>query len=113
MPYILDEFAYFFEDAFDTTDPSFPNCSVNRPPGASAAGRMYIANHFLDDAIGTVDVPGRVDASKTNAATGVGSIGAQAATCSALYGRNPNCVLVDFEDQGHVFVAQNALNGLL
>lgn len=112
-PYILDEFAYFFEDAFDTTDPSFADCSVNRPPHADPKGRMYIANHFLSSEIAGLDVPDRADVGTTNAATGgKGSIGKQAGTCAALYGRNPNCVLVDFEDKGQVFRAQSALNGL-
>ncbi|KAJ9318269.1 hypothetical protein DTO271D3_1526 [Paecilomyces variotii] len=111
IPYILDEFSYFFETPYDVTDPSFSNCSIDRPPGASASGRMYIVNHFLDVDILGVLVPDRVAAPTTNAVSGNGSIGAQAALCEGLYGRVPNFVLVDFTDQGDVLGAQESLNG--
>jgi len=111
VPYILDEFAYFFETPYDVTDASFPDCSVNRPAGASPSGRMYIVNHFLDLDIFGILVPDRGAAGTTNAATGTGSIGAQSALCESLYSRPPNFVLVDFTDQGNVIAAQNALNG--
>ncbi|KAL8904859.1 MAG: hypothetical protein Q9171_006897 [Xanthocarpia ochracea] len=48
VPYILDEFAYFFETPFNTLDPTFSQCSLDRPPNAKPDGRMYIVNHFLD-----------------------------------------------------------------
>ncbi|RLL93563.1 hypothetical protein CFD26_103181, partial [Aspergillus turcosus] len=112
VPYILDEFSYYFETPYDVTDPTFPDCSINRPPGASAAGRMYIVNHFLDVDILGILVPDRLRAPLTNSVSGSGSIGAQGALCSSLYGRNPNVVLVDFVDQGQVMQAQAALNGV-
>ena len=111
IPYILDEFTYFFETPYDTTDPTFPQCTIDRPPGATADGRMYIVNHFLDVSIGGIDVPDREALNTTNAATGTGSIGAQADLCIGFYGRAPVGVLVDFFDQGDVFAAQDALNG--
>lgn len=110
MPYILDEFAYFFETPYDVTDPSFPGCSIDRPPNASPAGRMYIVNHFLDIEIFGIHIPDRERAGQTNAATGKGSIGNQSALCCSLYGREPNVVLVDFVDQGEVMKAQRMLN---
>ena len=110
VPYILDEFTYFFETPYDTTDPSFPECTLDRPPGATPDGRMYIVNHFLDLDIAGIDIPDRMALNTTNAATGVGSIGAQADLCIGLYGRAPWGVLVDFFDQGNVFAAQNTLN---
>ncbi|KAJ5157010.1 uncharacterized protein N7482_008110 [Penicillium canariense] len=109
--YILDEFAYYFETPYDVTDSSFSGCSIDRPSGASASGRMYIVNHFLDVDILGVKVPDRDAAATTNAATGKGSIGAQAAVCEALYNRAPNVVLADFVDKGNVIEAQNELNG--
>ncbi|KAJ5363818.1 uncharacterized protein N7496_009531 [Penicillium cataractarum] len=111
VDYILDEFAYYFETAYDVTDSSFSSCSIDRPSGASASGRMYIVNHFLDVDILGVKIPDRGAASTTNAATGKGSIGAQAAECEALYNRAPNAVLLDFVDKGNVMEAQNQLNG--
>ncbi|KAI9749568.1 MAG: hypothetical protein M4579_006819 [Chaenotheca gracillima] len=111
-PYILDEFSYFFETPFDTTDPAFPQCSLDRPAGAKPDGRMYIVNHFLDLDIFGVDIPDRGADAATNAATGTGSIGSQDDLCASQYGRKPNFVLVDNFDTGDVFTAQKTLNGL-
>lgn len=73
---------------------------------------MYIVNHFLDSDILGVDVPDDGADYTTNAATGNGSIGAQADLCTSKWGRVPNFVLVDMFDRGKVFAAQDALNGV-
>lgn len=114
VPYILEEFNYFFETPYDTTDPTFPECSIDRPSGASATGRMYLVNHFLDIDILGIDIPDEMAASTTNAATGSGSIGAQVGICVGLYGRYPNVVLLDYFDQGSPgwSDAQNTMNGV-
>ncbi|KAI9845392.1 MAG: hypothetical protein M1837_004870 [Sclerophora amabilis] len=112
VPYLLDEFAYFFETPFDTTDPAFPQCDLDRPAKAKPDGRMYIVNHFLDINIDGILIPDHPDDTNTNAATGTGSIGAQVDLCTQKYGRRPNFVLVDFFDQGDVFTAEKRLNGL-
>ncbi|KAJ5106259.1 hypothetical protein N7456_002934 [Penicillium angulare] len=109
--YILDEFAYYFETPYDVTDSTFSNCSIDRPPGASASGRMYLVNHYLDVDLFGVDVPDRDAADTTNAATGDGSLGAQATDCEGLYDHAPNVMLADFVDKGDVITAQNNLNG--
>ena len=112
IPYILDEFAYFFETPFDTTDPNFAECTLDRPAGASPDGRMYIVNHFLDINVLGILIPDKGADQTTNAATGTGSIGAQVGLCETTYGRKPKGVLVDDFDKGNVFAAQNAMNGL-
>lgn len=112
VPYILDEFSYFFETPYDVTDPAFSRCKIDRPPNASPDGRMYIVNHFLDVDVLGIKIPDREKADQTNAATGKGSIGAQCQVCEGLYGREPNVVLVDFVDKGNVMKAQKILNGL-
>ncbi|KAJ5325790.1 uncharacterized protein N7506_008892 [Penicillium brevicompactum] len=112
VDYIQDEFAHYFETAYDVTDASFSSCSIDRPSGASATGRMGLVNHFLDVDIFGVKVPARDKADTTNAASGKGSIGAQATSCEGLYGRAPNVVLADFVDKGEVIKAQRSLNGL-
>ncbi|KGO66222.1 hypothetical protein PITC_046060 [Penicillium italicum] len=109
--FIQDEFAYYFETAYDVTDTSFSNCSIDRPSGAAATGRMGIVNHFLDVDVFGAKIPARERAGTTNAATGSGSIGAQAALCAGLYGRAPNVILADFVDKGDVIAAQKNLNG--
>ena len=111
VPYILSEFdSYIFETPYDTTDPSFPECTLDRPSGASPDGRMYIVNHFLDQNVLGVDVPDNGADFTTNAANGVGGIYTQAKLCMQKYDRPPNFVLVDRFDRGHVFWAQHLLN---
>lgn len=73
---------------------------------------MYIVNHFLDISIFGIDIPDTAADAITNAATGSGSIGAQAGICEGLYGYAPKGVLVDNYDVGDVFTAQTALNAL-
>ena len=73
---------------------------------------MYIVNHFLDTNLDGILIPNVGAANKTNAATGPGSIGSQAAICEGLYGRAPKGVLVDYMDAGAVFTAEANLNGL-
>ncbi|KAI4245429.1 MAG: hypothetical protein L6R40_002489 [Gallowayella cf. fulva] len=116
VPYLHNEFSYFWETPFDTLDPSFPSCKIDRPVGLEKfpdawKRRMYIVNHFLDTKIGGVQVPDRRDAAKTNAWMGKSSIGAHAGRCAALYGRAPAAVLVDYVDKGEGFMAQDILNG--
>ncbi|EMD00951.1 hypothetical protein BAUCODRAFT_190188 [Baudoinia panamericana UAMH 10762] len=92
VPYILDEFTYFFETPYDTTDPDFNECTLDRPAGGSPNGRMYIVNHFLDQSIFGILIPDDGADYTTNAASGTGSIGAQAELCKSTYGRAPNFV---------------------
>lgn len=115
VPYILPEFLYFWETPFDMTDPSFPQCIIDRPGGLAenhtqAYQRMYIINHFLDTLVMGMDIPDRRDARKTNAATGTDSIDAQVYLCQQQHGRAPKGILVDFFDKGDVFQVQDRLN---
>jgi hypothetical protein len=94
VPYILPEFTYYFETPYDVTSTSaFASCAIDRPSGASATGRMYIVNHFLDVDLLGVDIPDYAALSTTNS---ISSILAQADVCAGLYGRWPNVVLVSF-----------------
>ena len=114
-PYILDEFTYFFETPFDTTDPSFNQCRLDRPANSSPDAKMYIVNHFLYKKIWIgkeVLVPAWEKAEETNARNGDGSIGQQIIRCEGIYQKAPWGVLVDFVDQGDVVAAQNDANGL-
>lgn len=116
VPYILKEFEYFWETPFDTIDPSFSQCHVDRPLDLSTkpkilSERMYLMNHYLDTEILGMDLPNRRDAKRTNAFKGKGSIGAQVSLCTGMHGRAPKGIMVDYFDQGEVFEAQDALNG--
>ena len=90
---------------------------------------MMIVNHFLDVDILGILIPDDAADATTNAATGTGSIGAQADLCISTWGRTPNLILVDYFQNGRlqreylslaltnfetgdVFTAQNTLNNL-
>ncbi|KAK8071160.1 PLC-like phosphodiesterase [Apiospora hydei] len=110
VPWILDEFKYYFETPFDTTDKNFAQCTLDRPQGATADGRMYIVNHFLDiEIFPGVLIPNLADAGTTNSMT---SILAQTDLCYGQYKRTPNVVLLDFVSIGDAMKAQNDLNNL-
>ncbi|OBT61524.1 hypothetical protein VE03_09134 [Pseudogymnoascus sp. 23342-1-I1] len=111
VPYILDEFAYCFETPFSQTDPNFAQCSVDRPPKASSAGRFSIINHVLDIAISDdVLIPDILGAEKTNS---VASIMAQVGLCQKAHGTTPNFILLDFAERGEAIKAQNIMNHLV
>ncbi|KAF1826469.1 PLC-like phosphodiesterase [Dissoconium aciculare CBS 342.82] len=114
VPYILDEFKYYSETPYDTTDPNFAQCTIDRAATTGVSNSMYIMNHFLDTNVaGTgILIPDNVRDFQTNNATGNGSIGAQADLCVSLYNRPPNVVFVDFFNRGDVFRAQDNLNGI-
>ncbi|KAK6584029.1 hypothetical protein PZA11_003759 [Diplocarpon coronariae] len=112
VPYILDEFSYYFETAYDTTDNKFPSCAIDRPSGLSGSGLMYIVNHFLDFDLFSILFPATIELARTNAAKGDGSVGAHADLCSKSWGRRPNVILVDFFEKGDVFKVQDTLNGI-
>jgi hypothetical protein len=109
-PFVLDEFAYFWETPYDTTDPAFPQCDVDRPPNGPTEGRMGIMNHMLDVAVGGVSVPDNLETSQTNSKD---SIMKQAGRCVQQHGSVPKVVLVDYVNVGDVWAAQDELNGLL
>ncbi|KFZ02203.1 hypothetical protein V500_00378 [Pseudogymnoascus sp. VKM F-4518 (FW-2643)] len=114
VPYILDEFAYCFETPFSQTDPKFPQCSVDRPPNASSAGRFSIINHVLDIALTPgkdgVLIPDILGAEKTNS---VASIMAQVGLCQMAHGTTPNFILLDYAERGEAIKAQNIMNHLV
>lgn len=56
---------------------------------------MYLINHFLDKTVSGLLVPAIEKANVTNGVSGVGSLGQEADTCVAQYGRAPNFMLVD------------------
>lgn len=97
MPYILDEFSYYYETAYNVTDDSFPDCNIDRPSGASADGRMGLVNHMLHDEIFDIQWPAKSAVNTTNS---MDSITAQTGLCEGLYGRAPNVVLVSFRVRG-------------
>lgn len=91
VPWILDEFSYYFETRYNETDAAFADCNIDRPSGTSGDGRMGIVNHMLHIDILGIQIPNRLAADDTNS---VASIKSQASICEGLYDRAPNVVLV-------------------
>lgn len=93
MPWILDEFAYYFETRYNQTllDDNFATCNIDRPAVASATGRMGLVNHMMHFELFDIQAPDEISAEWTNS---VASVTAQASLCSSAYGRAPNVVLV-------------------
>ena len=119
-PYLLDEFTFVFENPYNVTSLSNFSCVADRPPAvfeqtatAVSSGRLPLVNHFLDTSDGLgIDVPDTANITKTNGLTGVGSLGAAASNCSAVYGKAPAFLLVDFFDEGSTLSVVNSLNGI-
>ncbi|KAI0399799.1 PLC-like phosphodiesterase [Xylaria palmicola] len=109
VPYILDQFAYYFETPFDPHEDQLSGCNIDRPSGASADGRLILANHNRNYEILGINLPDLAHAIDTNS---VASITAQTDTCKGQYGRNPNVVLLDYVVLGDVIDAQSQLNGV-
>jgi len=112
IPYILDEFSNVWETAFNVLDPAF-DCNVNRTQGDPTT-QLYLINHFLDKVVFNQPVPDVDRANVTNAATGLGSLGAHVETCVAQNTRPPNFLLVDFYEfgGGSVFEVAANINGV-
>jgi hypothetical protein len=107
VPYILDEFTYFFETSYSETDPEFKNCDMDRPAGAVSKTRMYIINHMLHTKISVIEVPDRAAAAVTNSAD---DIVKQIWTCFFKWSTFPRVVLLDFFDQDVRFDIWNLTN---
>jgi len=122
-PYLLDEFTYVFETAFDVRRLSAFNCTLDRPsslrsagaPSAVSNGYLPLMNHFAYTEITTdITVPNVNDIETTNSpsATTTGALGLHGQSCQSQWGVKPVFVLVDFYDQGPAMDAADRLNGI-
>ncbi|KAK4984131.1 hypothetical protein LTR66_008595 [Elasticomyces elasticus] len=120
-PYLMNEFSFIFENAYDNTSPSNFSCTPDRPssvsgnaPAALKANLMPLMNHFLyNSGIFGIETPDWAHANVTNAPNGgTGNLGTAAAACTGAYGRAPTFVLVDFFNVGPAIDTVDALNGV-
>jgi hypothetical protein len=113
VPYLIDEFTNVWETAFDVTDISLFDCSVNRTKGDTST-QLFLINHFLDKIVFGQPAPDVSKANTTNAATGDGSLGTHVQTCVSSVGRAPTFLLVDFYEYGggSVFQVAAGINGV-
>jgi len=113
VPWLLDEFAYQWQTPFSPTNTAFP-CTVERPANQSVAvsrNKMYMVNHNLNIRLPAstssflntkepILLPGRTYFQRVNAVNGYGSLGRSVENCTALWGRPPNWLLVDYYNHG-------------
>lgn len=118
-PYLLDEFTFVFENAYENINPSNYSCNPNRPSSlgsASAAlesGRLFLMNHFLyETQLFGIQSPNATYANVTNAQTGFGSLGESVSECTGVYGKPPSFVLVDFFNVGPAMASVDQANGV-
>jgi len=118
-PYLLDEFTFVFENDFENESPANYSCNPNRPTSltspeqAASSGRMFLMNHFLySTALFGIQTPNDTYVGVTNAQTGLGSLGAAVANCTAVYAKPPNFVLVDFFNMGPAMASVDQANGV-
>ena len=116
-PYLLDEFTYVFENAYENSQFSDFSCTPNRPSGLSSAstgGRMALMNHFLylNQAFG-IQSPDVGNITTTNApGNSTGMLGTSLGQCTREYGTQPTYVLVDFFNVGPAIEAVDSANGV-
>lgn len=120
-PYLLNEWDYVFETAYDITSNMAFNCSLDRPTSLSDAstaissGYLPLMNHFRYKSItSSAEIPNVDDIATTNSpnTTLVSSLAYEAAQCSTEWGTAPVFALVDFYDRGPAIDTADQLNGI-
>ncbi|KAF2471902.1 PLC-like phosphodiesterase [Lindgomyces ingoldianus] len=124
VPWLLDQFAYQWQTPFSPVDSSFP-CTQQRPPNEAediSRNKMYMINHNLNIPIAleagdaSILIPAYTLLNELNAVEGNGSLGQNVKKCTAMWGRPPNWLLVDYYNfgnfNGSVFEVAAAANNV-
>ncbi|KIS67755.1 uncharacterized protein UMAG_10416 [Mycosarcoma maydis] len=114
-PYIINEFANVWENAYDQTELPF-NCSVER--GKNPTDRLGLINHFLNDELVATGImyPDKDQLNQVNAASGSFGLISNFHNCTAQHGgTRPTFMLINFSDvpsSGGALAAAAMLNNL-
>lgn len=120
-PYLLNEWDYVFETAYEITAASEFNCSLDRPStlsdasSAVAAGYLPLMNHFLYKSLTSTAMLPDVDAIATTNSDNSslsGSLAWEAYECDAEWGQAPTFALVDFYSVGPAVEVADNINGI-
>jgi hypothetical protein len=120
--YLIPEFNYVFETAYEVTSTSGFNSTLDRPSRigtateAITAGYMGLVNHMLGQTLtSSIYVPdvNAIETTNSNNLLIASTLGAHVATCISEWGVKPQFVLVDFWDKGNVMAVADSVNGLL
>lgn len=121
FPYLISEFDYIFETAFEVVTPGGFNCSLDRPSSLGSAvaaladDYLGLVNHFLGSRSGLGFVAPDVDSIATTNSpdtVNINSLGTHIERCQREWSRSPTFLLVDFWNMGPAIAAADALNGL-
>lgn len=119
--FLMNEFTFIFETAFENFEAKDFSCIPDRPSGvkgrseqAVSSGRLPLQNHFLyDKQLFGIEAPAEDKIGDTNApAEKTGNIGDAAEQCQTEWGRAASFILVDFFDQGPAMATVDKLNGV-
>lgn len=120
-PYIMSEFDYIFETAYEITELTGFNCTLDRPSRLDSAANalsssyMSLVNHFKYQGLGSdillpdVDSIDVVNSASTSTA---GNLGLHLQDCTSEFGTIPNFVLVDFWSAANPLDAVDNTNDL-
>jgi hypothetical protein len=116
-PYLLNEFDFLWENAYDITTASNFSCTPDRPSNtttmseARESGKLCLMNHFLywRQAFG-IQTPDRRELANTNSWRGTGGLGKHLKKCANEYRRQPTFLLVDFFNVGPAIQAVDIFN---
>jgi hypothetical protein len=120
-PYLLNEWDFVFETAYEVTSLAGLNCTVDRPSSVSDAtsgissGYLPLMNHFVYQSItSTIMVPNVeiVDTTNSDRTGIIGTLGQHAATCKSEWGIAPVFALVDFYSEGPAIATADSINGI-
>lgn len=120
-PYLLNEWDYVFETAYEITSYTDFNCSLDRPTSLSSAsaaissGYLPLMNHFLYKSLtSTTMLPNVDDIDTTNSANSSlsGSLAWEAYQCDSEWGQAPTFALVDFYSEGPAVDTADNINGI-
>ncbi|KAL6403846.1 hypothetical protein AUP68_13219 [Ilyonectria robusta] len=121
--FLLPEFDYVFETAFEVATLDGFNCTLDRPSSADSAasalssGFLSLANHFKYQSLSTtlsLYIPDVSNIEIVNSAntTEAGNLGLHLQDCKSEWGLIPNFVLVDLFEEGNVFTALDRMNNI-
>ncbi|KAF7545624.1 hypothetical protein G7Z17_g9032 [Cylindrodendrum hubeiense] len=120
-PFLMPEFDYVFETAFEVAELDGFNCTLDRPSSADSAASalsnnfLSLANHFKYQSLSTTlslyipDVS-NIDIVNSANTTVDGNLGLHLKDCKSEWGQVPNFVLVDLFEEGDVFTALDNMN---
>ena len=119
-PSVLPEFDFVFETAYEVTEISGFNCTVDRPSSVSDAATaiegnyLSLVNHFKYQQVLGADLTdvSAIDTVNSASTSEEGALGVHLEQCHKQWNAVPNFVLVDFWNKGDAMAAVDSINGI-